>query len=144
MYLTCFLVLLFVSSAGVKVEKCDTKANTFPSPTFEQPAAYNFPWFYVKFILLYPTYPRIIYNMFMFSQFSVHIHCLHNWGFCCNSSEHYLVTEHVGKSLWNLKMYNVMVFEKCANVHLTHISRRQKHLKWNVNLWMRSQWQVPC
>jgi hypothetical protein len=36
MYLTCFLVLLFVSSAGDKVEKCDTKAYTFPSPTFEQ------------------------------------------------------------------------------------------------------------
>jgi len=43
MYLTCFLVLLFVSLAGDKVEKCDIKAYTFPSPTFEQPAAYNFP-----------------------------------------------------------------------------------------------------
>jgi len=82
MYLTCFLVLLFVSATGVKVEKCNIKAYTFPSPTFEQLAAYNFQRFYVQFIQLYPKYPSITYNTFMFSQFSVHIHCLHNWGFC--------------------------------------------------------------
>jgi hypothetical protein len=33
---------VFVSLAGAKVEKCETRAYTFPSPTFEQLTAYNF------------------------------------------------------------------------------------------------------
>jgi hypothetical protein len=88
----------FVSMAGAKVEKCETRAYTFSNPTFEKLAAYHFPLYYVQFIQLYPNYPRITYNTFMFPQFSVHIHCLHNWEFCHNSG-HYLVPEGAGKRL---------------------------------------------
>jgi hypothetical protein len=138
-YLKCFLVLLF-SSTGVKVETCDSQIYTFPSPTFEQLTACNFPWFYVQLSQSYPKYLKIIFDTFMFPQFSIHKHSLGNWGFCHNSSGQFLVPEHAVNSRAIWKCIVQLLLKKVQDQgSLSHISSKHKHLKWNVNLWMRSQ-----
>jgi hypothetical protein len=69
MYLTCFLALLFVSSTGIKVEKCNIKAYTFPSPLNNLQHIFFHDFMFILFSYNL-KYPSITYNTFMFSLFS--------------------------------------------------------------------------
>lgn len=89
----------------------------------------NFPWFYAQFIQLYTKYPGITYNTFMFLQFSVHIHCLHNWGFCYNSAEHFSSRAWRQKPMKSENVQCNCFWKTCKTNHTWHI------FQGSINIW---------